>query len=141
MNAQPAVGLTGLPEWRALADHFGDVHQVTLREIFRTDPGRGERLTAEGAGVFLDYSKNRLTDDTLRLLVALARARGLRGRIDAMFAGEHINATEDRAVLHVALRAPSGERIVTDGRDVVPGVHAVLDLVRKLDQALKASQE
>ncbi len=140
MTSQPAVGLTGLPEWRALADHFGEVHEVTLRELFRADPRRAERLTAEGAGVFLDYSKNRLTDDTLRLLVALARARGLRERIDAMFAGEHINATEDRAVLHVALRAPRDERIVTDGRDVVPGVHAVLDRMAAFADAVRSGR-
>jgi glucose-6-phosphate isomerase len=119
--------LTRLPEWRALQTHREQVRSATLRQLFADDPDRGERLTAEAEGIYLDYSKNRLTDETLRLLLALAQARGLRQRIDAMFAGEHINTTEDRAVLHVALRAPRDERIVTDGHDVVPQVHAVLD--------------
>ena len=98
-----------------------------LRRLFADDPGRGERLTAEAAGLFLDYSKNRVTDETLGLLLQLAEESGLRARIDAMFRGEKINVTEDRAVLHVALRAPEGESIVVDGEDVVPQVHAVLD--------------
>ena len=100
---------------------------TTLRELFAADPQRGERLTAEGAGVFLDYSKNRVTDETLRLLVQLATESGLRDRIDAMFRGEKINVTEQRAALHVALRAPRDVAIVVDGHDVVPDVHAVLD--------------
>ena len=100
---------------------------TTLRELFAADPQRGERLTAEGAGVFLDYSKNRVTDETLRLLVQLATESGLRERIDAMFRGEKINVSEQRAVLHVALRAPRDAAIVVDGHDVVPDVHAVLD--------------
>ena len=97
-----------------------------LRQLFAADPERGDRFTAEACGLYLDYSKNRLTDRTLELLVALAADRGLRGRIDAMFRGEKINTTEDRAVLHVALRAPRGEKIVVDGEDVIPGVHEVL---------------
>ncbi len=98
-----------------------------LRELFADDPGRGERLTVEAAGLYLDYSKNRVTDETLKLLVQLAEESGLRERIDAMFRGEKINVTEHRAVLHVALRAPKGQSIVVDGKDVVPEVHAVLD--------------
>ena len=98
-----------------------------LRQIFADDPGRGKRLTAEAAGLYLDYSKHRVTDETLRLLLRLAEECGLAERIDAMFSGEKINVTEQRAVLHVALRAPAGERIVVDGVDVVPEVHAVLD--------------
>ena len=98
-----------------------------LRSLFASDPSRGERLAAEAAGLYLDSSKNRITDETLRLLVGLAEACGLRERIDAMFRGEKINTTEDRAVLHVALRAPRGESILFDGHDVVPHVHAVLD--------------
>jgi glucose-6-phosphate isomerase len=101
-----------------------DLH---LRELFAQDPKRGERLCAEGAGIYLDYSKNRVTDETLRLLLQLAAEVGLRERIDAMFRGDKINVTEDRAVLHVALRAPLGQRIVVDGHDVVPDVHEVLD--------------
>jgi glucose-6-phosphate isomerase len=98
-----------------------------LRDLFAKDPGRGERFTAEADGIFLDYSKNRVTDETLRLLVALAEESGLRGKIEAMFRGDKINITENRAVLHVALRAPKSEKIVVDGEDVVPGVHAVLE--------------
>jgi glucose-6-phosphate isomerase len=112
--------------WKALAAHHAAVRGVHLRELFAKDPQRGERLTAEAAGLYLDYSKNRVTDETLALLRALAEAAGLRARIDAMFAGEPINVTERRAVLHVALRAPRGQRIVVDGEDVVPRVHAVL---------------
>jgi glucose-6-phosphate isomerase len=113
--------------WAALAAHHAKVRDAHLRALFAADPGRGERLALEAAGLYLDYSKNRVTDETLRLLVALAGAADLRGRIDAMFAGEKINVTEQRAVLHVALRAPRDRHILVDGRDVVPGVHAVLD--------------
>ncbi|HVQ15415.1 MAG TPA: glucose-6-phosphate isomerase, partial [Vicinamibacterales bacterium] len=115
------------PAWTALAEHHHDVGAVHLRELFARDPGRGERLTAEAAGVYLDYSKNRITDDTVQLLVRLAVESGLRARIDAMFSGEKINVSEKRAVLHVALRAPRSASIVVDGEDVVPKVHAVLD--------------
>ncbi|MGH2467637.1 MAG: glucose-6-phosphate isomerase, partial [Candidatus Limnocylindrales bacterium] len=129
--------LTRLPEWQALRNHHEQLRQTDLRQLFRDDPGRGERMTAEAAGVFLDYSKNRITDETLHRLLALAQARDLRGRIDAMFAGEHINTSEDRAVLHVALRAPRGERIVTDGHDVVPAVHAVLDRMAAFSEQVR----
>src|SRR6185437_7908621 len=97
---------TALPAWQALRDHFPQIRDVHLRTLFANDPARGERFAAEAAGLYLDYSKNRITGETLRLLVALADASGLRGRIDAMFRGDRINTTEDRAVLHVALRAP-----------------------------------
>src|SRR5438309_5158080 len=113
--------------WRALQDHYEAIRSRHLRDLFAHDPKRGERMTVEAAGVFLDYSKNRIDDETLRLLVALAEECGLRERIEAMFRGEKINVTEGRAVLHVALRAPRGESIVVDGRDVVPEVHEVLD--------------
>ena len=119
--------LTSRPEWKALAAHHETMRGVHLRELFAKDPQRGERLVADAAGLYLDYSKQRVTDETLRLLLDLARACGVRARVDAMFAGEKINVTEGRAVLHVALRAPRGTRIVVDGEDVVPGVHAVLD--------------
>jgi glucose-6-phosphate isomerase len=113
--------------WAALAAHQGTLRDIHLRTLFATDPGRGERLTVEAVSLYLDYSKNRVTDETLRLLVALAEAAGLERRIAAMFSGEKINVTEQRAVLHVALRAPRDRRIEVDGRDVVPEVHAVLD--------------
>ena len=118
---------TRRPEWTALAEHYTKIKDVHLRTLFAEDPRRGERLTAEGAGLYLDYSKHRITDETLRLLLALAEAVDLRGRIDAMFRGDKINITEDRAVLHVALRSPSGQSIVVDGVNVVPEVHAVLN--------------
>jgi glucose-6-phosphate isomerase len=119
--------LTDSAEWKALTAHYEEIKDVQLRALFVSDHERGERLTAEAVGIYLDYSKNRVTDETMRLLVALAEARGLRGRIDAMFRGDKINTTENRAVLHVALRAPRGERIEVDGHDVVPDVHEVLD--------------
>jgi glucose-6-phosphate isomerase len=114
-------------EWEAVAGHFGDVRDAHLRDLFRADAERGTSLTAEVDGIYLDYSKNRLTAETIGLLVALAERAGLRDRIDAMFRGDKINVSEDRAVLHVALRAPEGEHIEVDGADVVPEVHAVLD--------------
>ncbi len=119
--------VTARPAWKALQAHYATMHGVHLRRLFADDPGRGERLTAEAAGIYLDYSKNRVTDETLKLLVQLAEESGLRARIDAMFRGEKINVSENRAVLHVALRAPKGASIVVDGENVVPGVHAVLD--------------
>src|SRR5260370_4943051 len=119
--------LTERPQWRVLTEHRGQIERRHLRELFAADPSRGERLVAEAAGLYLDYSKNRITDETLRLLLALAEACSIRPRIDAMFRGDKINVTEQRAVLHVALRAPPSERILIDGRDVVPDVHAVLD--------------
>src|SRR6266446_3644849 len=112
--------------WRDLQDHHAVMQGLHLRSLFADDPARGERMTAEAAGVYLDYSKNRINDETLRLLIALAEQSGLRDRIDAMFRGERINITEGRAVLHVALRAPRGASIIVDGKNVVPEVHAVL---------------
>ncbi len=126
-EATPRLPLTRLPAWQALARHYPTVRDVHLRALFGDDSRRGERLTAEAAGLFLDYSKHRVTDETLRLLVGLAEESGLRARIDAMFAGAKINVTEARAVLHVALRAPRDATIVVDGTNVVPEVHAVLD--------------
>ena len=119
--------LTRRPAWKALAAHYKHIKGTHLRELFASDASRGQRLTAEAAGVFLDYSKNRITDETLKLLLQLAEESGLRERIDAMFAGQKINLSEKRAVLHVALRAPKDEVIKTDGNNVVPDVHAVLD--------------
>jgi glucose-6-phosphate isomerase len=120
-------GLTALPAWHALTAHFEQVRDLHLRSLFADDPSRGQRLVAEGAGLYLDYSKNRITDDTVRLLLALADECGLRDRIEAMFRGEKINTTEGRAVLHVALRAPRDASIILDGDNVVPHVHEVLD--------------
>jgi glucose-6-phosphate isomerase len=113
--------------WRALAAHYQQIKDTHLRRLFAEDPGRGKRLTAEGAGLYLDYSKNRITDETVRLLLQLAQERGVAERRDAMFRGDKINITEQRAVLHVALRAPRDARILVDGHDVVPDVHQVLD--------------
>src|SRR5579875_3055541 len=118
--------LRSRPAWTALTEHYESIRGTTLRELFDADPQRGTRFALDAVGIYLDYSKNRITDETVRLLIELAEQSGLRDRIDAMFAGEKINVTEDRAVLHVALRAPSGERIKVDGIDVVPAVHEVL---------------
>lgn len=119
--------LTHSPVWKELQAHHAEVAGLHLRELFAADPKRGEKLTVEACGLYLDYSKNRVTDRTLELLLALAAERGLQGRIEAMFRGDKINTTEDRAVLHTALRAPRGEKIMVDGEDVVPAVHEVLD--------------
>ena len=123
----PAQSLTERPAWKALVEHFQTIRDLHLRQLFADDPRRGERLTAEAAGIYLDYSKNRVTDETIRLLVNLAEECGLREHIAAMFHGERINVTENRAVLHGALRMPKTERIVVDGIDVVTEVHAVLE--------------
>jgi glucose-6-phosphate isomerase len=119
--------LTARPQWQALQRHFAQLGSTHLRELFAADPRRGEQLTLDAVGLYLDYSKQRVNADTLRLLRELAEACGLPQRIAAMFRGERINPTEGRAVLHVALRAPAGEQILVDGHDVVPDVHAVLD--------------
>jgi len=119
--------LTERPAWKALGEHYRTIGGVHLRAMFKDDPGRAERFTLDAAGLHADYSKHRITDETIRLLLALASQSGLRARIDAMFSGEKINVTEKRAVLHVALRAPRGASIVVDGENVVPAVHAVLD--------------
>src|SRR5882724_22155 len=113
--------------WKALESHYENVSKLHLRELFDKDPERGERMAAEAVGLYLDYSKNRITVETLKLLLRVAEEAGLQSRIDAMFRGEKINLTENRAVLHTALRAPRGVSIVLDGQDVVPKVHAVLD--------------
>ncbi len=119
--------LTELPAWKALGEHYKKIEPIHLKELFDKDPKRAEKYTVEAAGLFLDYSKNRITDETLKLLLELAEESGVAARRDAMFSGEKINITEKRAVLHVALRAPKGEKIVVDGEDVVPAVHEVLD--------------
>ena len=123
--------------WRQLEEHHGEIGDAHLRDLFAADPGRGERLSLEAEGILFDHSKHRITDRTLDLLVALAEECGLRSRIDAMFAGERINVTEDRAVLHVALRAPRDVVITVDGHDVVPGVHEVLDRMAAFAEAVR----
>jgi len=115
------------PAWAALERHHATIADTTLRDLFADDPARGERMTVEDAGLFLDYSKNRVTDETISLLLRLAEESGLAQRREAMFSGARINTTEDRAVLHTALRAPRTARVMADGVDVVPGVHEVLE--------------
>src|SRR5690606_4576726 len=132
-----AASLTTRPEWRALTRHAADFGRRHLRELFADDPDRGERLACEAAGLYLDYSKQRITDETLRLLVELAEACELPNRIAAMFRGEKINTTEQRAVLHVALRAPRDACIEVDGVDVVPEVHAVLDRMAAFAESVR----
>jgi glucose-6-phosphate isomerase len=132
------VRITETAEWKALAAHQATLRDTHLRDLFAADPTRGETLTLDAVDLHLDYSKNRLTAETIRLLVAVAERAGLRERIDAMWAGEHINVTEDRAVLHVALRAPAGSSIVTDGHDVVPDVHTVLDRMAVFADAVRS---
>jgi glucose-6-phosphate isomerase len=132
--------LTQRPAWKALEAHYEAMRHRHLRQLFADDARRGERFVAEAAGLYLDYSKNRITDETLRLLLDLAGECGLRARIDAMFSGEKINVTEQRAVLHVALRAPKGERIVVDGADVVADVHALLDRMAAFSDRIRSGQ-
>jgi glucose-6-phosphate isomerase len=129
--------LTQRPAWRALEEHYQRARNLHLRALFAGDPQRGERFAVEAAGIYLDYSKNRVTDETMRLLLDLAQSSGLRERIDAMFRGEKINVTEQRAVLHVALRAPRGETIIVDGENVVPQVHAVLDKMANFSERVR----
>jgi glucose-6-phosphate isomerase len=128
------------PAWKALQSHFSSIGTKHLRDLFAEDPARGQRFTAEADGIFLDYSKNRVTGETLRLLVALAEESGLRAKIEAMFRGDKINLTENRAVLHVALRAPKGEQIFADGEDVVPAVHAVLDKMASFAERIRSGE-
>jgi len=135
-----ASTLTSLPQWQALVGHAREAGGRQLRTLFAADPQRGERLRTEGAGLTLDYAKQRVGDDTLGLLFDLARARALPERIEAMFRGERINTTEDRAALHVALRAQAGERFVVDGEDVVPAVHEVLDRMAAFADAVRSGQ-
>lgn len=129
--------LTERPAWKELQIHSKKIRQQHLRNLFSADPERGTRMAAEAAGIYLDYSKNRITDQTVRLLLQLAEQSGLRTRIDAMFRGEKINSTENRAVLHVALRAPREASIVIDGHNVVPDVHDVLDRMADFSKRIR----
>jgi glucose-6-phosphate isomerase len=135
-----AVPLRETEAWRALERHAEEIRGTHLRDLFASDANRGERLSVEAEGLYLDYSKNRITDETLKLLLALAAERGVADRRDAMFAGERINVTENRAVLHVALRAPKGERIEVDGEDVVPTVHEVLDRMSDFADRIRSGE-
>jgi glucose-6-phosphate isomerase len=130
--------LTERMAWKALGDHYKNVEKLHLRNLFADDPRRGERLTVEAVGIFLDYSKNRITDETIKLLLELAEESNLKARIDAMFRSEKINITEKRAVLHVALRAPKNSSIVVDGHNVVPQVHAVLDKMANFSDRVRS---
>jgi glucose-6-phosphate isomerase len=132
--------LTERPAWKALAEHYQAVRGLHLRQLFADDPLRGERYTAEAAGIYLDYSKNRITEETIRLLLGVAGECGLRERIGAMYRGEHINVTEKRAALHTALRAPETERIVVDGVDIVPGVHEILKRMAAFSLRLRSGE-
>jgi glucose-6-phosphate isomerase len=133
-----ATPLTGLAAWSALRDHHAEIGGLHLRELFADDPGRGERMTLEAEGLYLDYSKNRITDHTIGLLADLAAATGIAGRREAMFRGEHVNVSEDRAVLHVALRMPRERSLVVDGVDVVKEVHAVLDRMAAFTERVRS---
>jgi glucose-6-phosphate isomerase len=138
--AEHSARIDQTPEWQALQRHHQELKDTHLRDLFAADPGRGEALTCEAGDLYLDWSKNRVTAETIRLLVALAERAGLRERIAAMFAGERINVTEDRAVLHVALRAPEGSSILVDGHDVVPEVHAVLARMRGFAEEVRSGR-
>src|SRR5919108_533988 len=139
-QSQRIEPLTKRKAWKALQTHYEKVRKLHLRDLFAADPKRGERMTAEAVGLFLDYSKNRITDETVKLLIELAEESGLQSRIDALFRGEKINTTEKRAVLHVALRAPEGASIVVDGEDVVPQVHTVLDKMADFSNRVRSGE-
>jgi glucose-6-phosphate isomerase len=135
-----AATLTKSTAWKALQAHYKQIASQHLRDLFAQDPARGTRMTVEGVGLFLDYSKNRVTDETLDLLVKVAEESGLRERTEAMFRGDKINVTEKRAVLHIALRAPKGQQILVDGEDVVPGVHEVLDKMSAFSRRVRSGE-
>jgi len=139
-TAVTTTPLTQLAAWKALSAHCEKIRNQHLRDLFKSDPDRGTRLTAEAEGIYLDYSKHRITDETIKLLLQLAEESGVKARLDAMFSGEKINITEKRAVLHVALRAPKGEKIVVDGEDVVPAVHEVLDRMSAFSDRVRSGE-
>jgi glucose-6-phosphate isomerase len=141
-NPQPQVKKRAIKQaaWKALASHYKTVSKLHLRQLFADDPKRGQRMTVEAVGLYLDYSKNRITDETLKLLLQLAEESDLRARIDSMFSGEKINITEKRAVLHVALRAPKGASIIVDGQNVVPEVHEVLDRMADFSNRVRSGE-
>ncbi len=139
-TSQPLEPLTKRKAWKALQAHYENVRGLHLRNLFADDPKRGERMTAEAVGIFLDYSKNRITDETVKLLIELAEESGLKSRMEAMFRGEKINTTEKRAVLHVALRAPKDSSIIVDGEDVIPQVHSVLDKMTQFSNRVRSGE-
>src|SRR5260370_1700580 len=134
---ESTTSLTNRPAWKALQAHYNEIHTRHLRAMFAEDPKRGERLVVEAAGLYFDYSKHRVTDETVHLLLALADEVGLRGRIDAMFRGDKINVTEKRAVLHIALRAPRGTSFAVDADDLLPQAHHVLDRITAFSPPLR----
>ena len=136
----PATPLRERKAWQALERHYAEISGTHLRDLFAADPGRGERLTAAAVGIYLDYSKNRVTDETMRLLIELAEESGVAERRDAMFRGEHINVSENRAVLHTALRLPATATLVVDGQDVVADVHAVLGRMRDFANRVRSGE-
>ena len=136
----PATPLRERKAWQALERHYAEISGAHLRDLFAADPGRGERLTAQASGIYLDYSKNRVTDETMALLVELAEESGVPARRDAMFRGEHINVSENRAVLHTALRLPATATLVVDGQDVVADVHAVLSRMRDFASRVRSGE-
>ena len=138
--AEPAARIDQTPEWQALRKHHQELKDRHLGELFAADPSRGEIMTCEAGDLYLDYSKQRVTGETLGLLVALAERAGLRERIDAMFAGQRINVTEDRSVLHVALRDPEGSQILLDGHNVVADVHEVLGRMRRFADEVRSGR-
>ncbi len=140
MSTTTTIPLRTRPAWRALETHYEELDKVHLRDLFAGDPGRGERLSAEGAGLYLDYSKNRITDETVALLLQLAEESGLSERTEAMFRGDRINVSENRSVLHVALRMPKSESLVVDGVDVVAEVHGVLDRMSALADRIRSGE-
>ena len=139
-KSQGIVPLTQSNAWNALESHYQEVNALHLRDLFAADPERGERFTVDALGLFFDYSKNRVTDETMKLLVELARESGLQSRIEAMFRGDKINVTENRAVLHVALRAPKGSSVLVDGEDVVPAVHEVLERMAAFSRRVRSGE-
>jgi glucose-6-phosphate isomerase len=141
-SSQPQVKKRAIKQsaWKALTAHYKTVSKLHLRQLFAEDPKRGHRMAVEALGLYLDYSKNRVTDETLKLLLQLATESGLRERIHAMFSGEKINITEKRAVLHVALRAPKDQSILVDGNNVVPEVHAVLDRMAEFSNRVRSGE-
>ena len=140
MKSDAQTPLPQSPQWNALVNHFKAIEGTHLREMFAQDPIRGETFSVEGAGLYLDYSKNRITAETMELLIDLAKSVGLQERIEAMFTGEKINLTEGRAVLHTALRAPSDAAVIVDGENVIPGVHAVLDKMSAFCDRVRSGQ-
>ncbi len=140
MKSDAQTPLPQSPQWNALVNHFKAIEGTHLREMFAQDPRRGETFSVEGAGLYLDYSKNRITAETMELLIDLAKSVGLQERIEAMFTGEKINLTEGRAVLHTALRAPSDAAVIVDGENVIPGVHAVLDKMSAFCDRVRSGQ-